>query len=298
MILLYGGSAFAQNRNLHPMSIPLDSTSECTRLHKQVDYLYQAQNFLPLYDTARHCIEMCANQPNIWRDFQGATFGCQYLSTDLHRYPVYQAWLKKVLYLNMDTNFYCADAYSILSTFTYFNDKRGYDQNGALAVLKFLLDSHRCLSWFQNPNPGQLWSKARYDQLKFWQDTVKNPTLTPLDTTLPSLEDLDLQILRGPQYAAVKNGFTPSSLTKIEYLIASQNPFNKETTLHFGLHDAEYMKIEVYDLLGNKIFSDSRLCSEGEAEWRIDGQTLPRGSLYVRLSIMGGEVKTVKLIHE
>ncbi len=278
----------------------LDS-SECAERAWATYNLSRGTEYQKTYDSSRFVIEYCATfnsfpPLHIWNFFTVASGGAQYLSNDNNRWPVYREWLKKVLYLNPDTNFYCADAEAILTTFQYFNAKRGVDDNGSLAVVKFLLDSNRCLSWLGDVNKH--WAETRYYQYQTWRDSVKDEKLTPLDTTLPSIDSLDLGILRGPQFAAVRNGFTPSSLTKIEYLIASENPFKEETTLRFGLADAEYMKIELYDLLGNTVYSDSKLCGEGGGEWRIDGKSLPKGALYVRLVTMGGEVKTVKLVHE
>ena len=293
-----------KGKGLEPLSantnMLLDST-ECGKLVWAMHSLDQGGDYQKMYDSGRYLIEHCSNrshysQFDIWDFFGGTSTGVQYLSNDPNRFPPFREWLKKVLYLNMDTNYYCSDVFAISQSFRYFNAERGYDVNGALAITKFLLDSHRCFSYWGDLN--KVWKESRLDQYQRWQDTVKDSLKTPLDTNLPSLEFLNLQILRGPQYAAVKNAFTPSTLTKIKYLNVSENPFKKETTLRFGLADAEYMKIEIFDLLGNKIYSDSKLFGEGDGEWKIDGKTFARGALYARLSTMGGEVKTVKLIHE
>ncbi|HYM20232.1 MAG TPA: hypothetical protein VEW28_04415 [Candidatus Kapabacteria bacterium] len=275
----------------------------CQHLQDQFRAIAQGNSYQEMYDSGQYNIEHCANAnivPEIWFDFGTVTTGCQYKSDDPNRWPPYREWLKKVLYLNKDTNYYCEDVQGILACFQHFNDQFGYDDNGALAVIKFLLDSHRCLSFVYMENLGQLWTNTRNLQYQHWKDTVRDQQATPFsqDTILPSLEDRNLQVLRGPQYQAVKDAFTPSNDKKILYLAASENPFTSETTLKFGLSDAEYIKIEIYDLLGNKLYSENKLSGEGANEWKLDGRALPHGSMYARLSTMGADVMTIKLVRE
>lgn len=282
--------------------VDVPDSAECDRIQWGVHNIAAGGNYQEMDDSARYAIEHCATQHlfiAIWRDFGIVSSGVQYKSTDPNRFPPFREWLKKVLYLNSDTNYYCQDVLAIMQSFQYFNAERGDDYNGVIAVAKFLIDSNRCTHLFSE-GYGKAWKDTRLQQHQKWQDTVKDSIKTPFsaDTTLPSLEDLNLQILRGPQYAAVKDAFTPSTGMKIKYFTVSENPFKTETTLHFGLADAEYMKMEIFDLLGNKVYSDSKLFGEGAEEWKIDGKALARGALYARLSTMGGEVKTVKLVHE
>jgi hypothetical protein len=294
----------AQVNNPKSAGVPLNDTldyNDCTQKADATFSLAQGNDNQKTYDSSRYMIDHCAqfnrlDGIGIWSFFGEATGGLQYISDDPNRWPPYRDWLKKVLYYNMDTDYYCADVEAILSSMQYFNAERGLDRNGSLAIIKFLRDSHLCLShYYMDP---QVWTQTRTDQYNTWRDTSHSGHINPLDTTLPTLEDLDLQILRGPQYAAVKNAFTPATNKKIEYFTISDNPFKEATTLRFGLSDAEYMKIEIYDVLGNKVYSDSQLFGEGNKEWIIAGKSLPEGVLYARLLTMGGEVKTVKLVHE
>ncbi|HET9136757.1 MAG TPA: hypothetical protein VFO76_08970, partial [Candidatus Kapabacteria bacterium] len=282
--------------NAHPqVQSPQDSTQDCAKLDNIVHSYSQGSNYQKMYDTAKYCIEHCPTFNGVWHDFTVSTTGCEYMGGDNTKWPVYREWLKKVLYLNMDSFYYCADVQALLSTFYYF-EGRGFDQNGALAVVKFLLDSGKCFGLM--PDLNENWKHTRLEQYNIWRDTVGDPRGKSPDTTLPSLEDLDLQILRGPQYAAVKNAFTPSTSKKILSLTASENPFTDETTLHFGLSDKEYMKLEVFDLLGEVVYSSGGLFTEGDGSLRIAGKGIPRGQLYARLSTMGGEVMTIKLVKE
>ncbi len=295
-------STKAKHTNPSPMSVPTNDTldySDCAQKAWATSLLSQGDDNQKTYDSSRFIIDHCYPYNRLEGIRLGSFFGeaggaLQYISNDPNRWPPFRDWLKKVLYYNLDSNYYCSDVDAILATMQYFNAERGYDRNGALAIVKFLADSHRC--------PGMIdsntWSITRSEQYTDWRDSSHSGHINPLDTTLPSLEGLDLQILRGPQFAAVKDAFTPSTKTKLEYFTVSENPFKEETTLRFGLADAEYMKIEIYDLLGNKVYSDSKLFGEGDEEWRIDGKLFERGTLYARLMAMNGEIKTVKLVHE
>jgi hypothetical protein len=277
------------------IEFPGDSVSECARLYAKVDALAGSGKYQQMYDSAKHIIDLCPTYQDVWRDFGVASSGCQYMSSDKHRWPPYRDWLKKVLYYNLDSAYYCSDVKGMLTSMQYF-EGRGLDQNGYLAILKFLIDSSKCLTFMANV--WEDWNSVRGEQKYIWSDSVVDPKATPLDTTLPTLEDLDLEILRGPQYAAVKNAFTPSTSKKILSLSASENPFTDETTLRFALSDKEYIKVELYDLLGKVVYSDGGLFTEGDGSLRIEGKGIPRGQLYARLSTMGGEVLTIALVKQ
>jgi hypothetical protein len=297
------GFGETQKHKNQPMSIAEDGitidSASCDKLQWDVHSIAQGNDYHKMYDSARIVIEHCYPYNlfiAVWRDFDVATTGCQYMSKDKARFATYLDWLKKVLYLNPDTFYYCSDVKAMFLAFNWFNDQRGYDINGGLAVMKFLMDSNKCLGII--PDLNKNWADARNEQYQFWKDTVGDWRGKSPDTTLPTLEDLDLEILRGPQYAAVKNAFTPSTSKKIVSLSASENPFTDETTLRFALSDKEYIKVELYDLLGKVVYSDGGLFTEGDGSLRIEGKGIPRGHLYARLSTMGGEVLTIALVKQ
>lgn len=303
-VSISGGNGFDEsNKHTNPIPLSLPSSAdsdECVALQMDVHGLAQGGSYQKLYDSARYAIEQCALVVGlpfaIWEDFGGATAGCQYKSDDNNRWPPYREWLKKVLYYSPDSIYYCEDVEAIYSTLQYFNAERGNDVNGMLAILQFMKDSSRCLSFFNHLEED--WAYLRHQQFVYWSDTVRNPlnTSKTQDTVLPSLEDLDLQILRGPQYAAVKNAFSPSnSAEKILSLQASENPFTDATTLIFRLANAEYMRVDLYDELGKPLYSDTHLYGEGTNEWLIPGGQLPHATIYARLSAMNGNVRTIKL---
>ncbi|MBS1903632.1 MAG: hypothetical protein JSS75_08020 [Bacteroidetes bacterium] len=302
VVLLLTSPIHAQDTNGQLLPGTAD-TLDCSALQMSVYALAQGDSYQKMYDTALFAIEHCATATGlphpIWIDFGAATSGCQYKSEDKGRWPPYREWLKKVLYYRSDSLYYCADVHAIYSSLQYFNADRGYDINGQLAILKFLKDSNRCLSIF-DPYDDILRAVLR-ERYQVYRDSVRDTVKTPYsqDTTVPSLEDLDLQILRGPQYRAVSDAFSASHAgPKITFLSADENPFDRQTTLRFGLVDAEYMRIDIYDPLGKHLYTDTRLCSEGNNRWMVSGQSLPHGTLYARVSTMSGDVRTVKLIRQ
>jgi len=218
------------------------------------------------------------------------------MSTKNERWIEYREWIKSVLYLNTtDPEYYCAAVDAILSTFNYIDPKRGHDINGALAVAKFIMDSHKCED--DNEDLGKRYANSRLQQYKLWQDTVKNPQLTPYDTTLPTLEELGLEILRGPEMA-VK--FTPNrSKTILGDLTVTNNPFDRITTLNLTLNQQAYIRFEVFDELGRIVIGDGSgsVLDRGKHQFIVDGGKLNQGLYYARISTLNGEVKTLKLRH-
>ncbi|MFI5265093.1 MAG: T9SS type A sorting domain-containing protein, partial [Candidatus Kapaibacterium sp.] len=80
---------------------------------------------------------------------------------------------------------------------------------------------------------------------------------------------------------------------------SNPNPFTADAKLRFELNRMSYVTIEVFDLLGNKVYGSAGQSYEaGRYEIVLDGKTLPHGTLYARISTGFGEVKTVKLIHQ
>ncbi|MDP4218871.1 MAG: hypothetical protein Q8896_00380 [Bacteroidota bacterium] len=74
------------------------------------------------------------------------------------------------------------------------------------------------------------------------------------------------------------------------------NPFGDETELQFSLSTGALLGLEIYDLLGHRLFSSSRLFEVGDHDWYIDGKDLPHGMLYAR--IWGKQdSRILKLVH-
>lgn len=269
-------------------------TSRCAHLYGLSEQYHDQFLYQKAYDTAREYINECAQLSTSWDMFQSLDGYNSARSDDYHRFDEYREWLKKVLYYNTDTLYYCADVTSILTTFSWFNDVRGRDTKGALAVDSFIVKSGKCpdlVAWMDTLGIPSTWNQAYTE----WLDTVDDPVKTPFDSTLPTLEDLGLGILRGQ--LAVREGKLPSHSFVIGSLIATENPFTNETALRFDLGDGAFLKLEIFDVLGKPVFSDAKFFSQGENKWLLEGKDIPRGELYARVSTLNGEVHTIKLRH-
>src|ERR1043165_1862720 len=96
------------------------------------------------YDFFQHYFESCAYLKSSWTYFLDIGVANSSRNQNNSRFQEFRDWLKKVLYYNPDTNYYCADVRQIIGTFAWFNDQRGKDNRGALAVAYFLVKENRC----------------------------------------------------------------------------------------------------------------------------------------------------------
>jgi hypothetical protein len=232
------------------------------------------------FDSLKIYVERCAaSDSQSFRVFNGLDGAVGTYTRDTMRYINYRTWLLSVLYLNPMSEYYCNCLSSIAGTFRFgkYNSTAS-----ALAVLDFIRHIKEC--W--NAGLDKEYSK---DSLDLHMSTT--------DTSIPTLEQLDLGILR--IHGAVGAGKSISSIY-LGSCISSPNPFLKETTLEFKLNRMAYTTIAVYDLLGRLVWGDGRGSSleAGKHVIYFDGKDLPHGTLYARISTGFGEVKTVKLIHE
>lgn len=270
------------------------SKEDCYNILNEGDALRASKSYQAAYDKYRSFFDTCAYLSNAWEFFSEVGSMNASRSGDYHRFEEYREWLKKVLYYNLDTNYYCADAFEILSTFRWFNDQRGNDWRGMLAVDSFLLKSGKCPKSAHYLDslviPGN-W----HGLYQAWVDSVKDPSLTPFDSTLPSLEDLDLGILRG-QPKDVKKYFDSKYGEILSNIIATVNPFSSETKIDFRCREASAIHFEVYDILGRKVYDGGRkVYDEGENRITLPGKDLPHGELFGRFSASDGTIKTIKL---
>ncbi|MEP7234855.1 MAG: hypothetical protein ABI778_06125 [Ignavibacteriota bacterium] len=284
------------NGNPPTLAFQNDSSFEhCSEIIHEGDGFRQNKSYQAAYDKYRSFFDTCAYLNVAWEVFTSVGSMNASRSSDLHRGEEYREWLKKVLYYNLDTNYYCADLGEIQHTFGWFNDQRGDDFKGFLTFEKWVIDSSKCrrmadyLSTFVKAS----WDGA-YER---WADTVVNPTLSPFDSTLPSLDDLDLGILRGKP-ADVKKFFDSKYGPVFSNLIALENPFSSETKIDFTCREAVAIHFEVFDILGKKVFDGgNKIYDEGENQIVLPGALLPHGELFGRFSAADGTVKTIKLQH-
>lgn len=243
------------------------------------------------YDSLRAYVELCAASDN---DFSYRTFSRTdndvqgYDPTDTTRYDTYRDWLLSVLYLNTtNLSYYCNCVQSMAGTFGY---GKYHIPNASLAVLNYLITSAPCHD---------------SSQLTFYNQGVKlrhrlwllGDTTIPEDTILPPLDSIGLGILLHHSGVSPTGLISEGSLTNA---IGNPNPFTKETELNFSLNRMTYVTVEIFDPLGRMVWGDGkgRSLDAGAHTIRIDGSTLPTGTLYARISTGFGEVKTVKLVHQ
>jgi len=294
------GGEFESDKNLSEAGklqpLATGDTDFCYGLLSTAQGYKVIKQYRTAYDTLKAFIEHCAYINGMGATgFPQLTGAVSQIPEGTAKWLEYREWLKSVLWLNPnDPGYYCAASYAILSTFNYFDPKRGYDKNGALAVAKFLIDNNKC-------GPEDIEDlKARYDytrkeQYKLWLDTTKNKELTPFDSTLPTLEELGLEVLRGPQstvrYSAGKASTVFGDLT------ASNNPFSRETVVNLDLNQVAYVRFEIFDELGRVVQGDGtgKVLPVGKHQFRIAADDLAKGIYYARVSTLNGEVKTLKL---
>ena len=168
--------------------------------------------------------------------------------------------------------------------------------NRSLAVLKWLIDHSDCdTTMFKRE-----YDEGRASQLETWH---ADTTIGHLDTTLPplsSLGGLDTLLAKHALFQNQKGIVYSSDL--ITAAIATPNPTNTGPVLTFGMAQNAYVRIELYDLLGNVAARDGRstqfeqYMSAGNHSVPIDMSALPAGTYYARIVTAYGETRTVKIV--
>ncbi len=288
--------------NPHTLSIEKDTVPICASLPTLALGIYNAGQKQQAYDTSRYYIEHCFMEDGSAGEFDNTSNYNQNRSDNHARYSEYREWLKSVLYLNSpDPNWYCSCANAFLHSLNWIPGRApSYtDYNAGLALLTFLIQENHCPGWLHD---WQYDSAAMVlDRAIAYHDTLPaDPKAHPMDTTLPSLEDLGLGILRGKPNGVVVNGATGTPRLAIGDLHASQNPFRKETEVWFEMESSVYLTIQVFDQLGMVRQGDGRgtVYSPGRHSFTVDGTHLAPGTYYARIASPTGDVRTVKLVKE
>ena len=293
LMILWAGTLSAQGL---PVA-DLVTDSSCGYLLYLGTGLSQSGNYDSSLKILESYIQTCAMQNTSWTAFHWVGNDMYNLDKSQSHYIEYREWLKSVLYLDTGTQYYCSDANEIIGTLQWFNDSLGWDDNGMCAIIKYIIQSNKC------PDLDSiLWSHYvadRKGQYQHWQDTVRvDTTIYKLDTTLPTLEDLGLGILRGPQNSVV----SPKDFGQLSAIVlhSSENPFKSETEIWYDLKESRLIRFGIYDQLGREYTSHSlsKLQHPGRQTITIDGADLPSGIYYARVSAFDGEVRTLKIVKE
>jgi hypothetical protein len=287
---------FAQEQRPIDVSITTFDTDSCAWLQDRGRRNYNGGLYKIAADTLKIFIERCYDKPDAWREFDVIGVSVAGGSDDPNRFYELLDWLKSVLYLNTtDSNYYCGDVNTIFHNFQYLPERGEGDYLGCLTIMKYVRESGRCPMWDNyNQRYDELYRFYMDETVKRWQDSVKDSIATPIDTTLPSLEDLGLGLLRG------QNGVTSAlPVSRLGELIATRNPFTDILELKYRLDKSAMVRIDVYDLLGRTVYSEGQgYKAEGEHVLSLQPEGWASGSYYVRLSSPSGEVKTVKVVKE
>lgn len=281
------------------MAIPSDLFNDCLQQYYRGSGLAQSTGHRKAgYDTLKRFVETCAPEGKVttWDAFPNMDGAIQYMGGPMTRYLEYRDWLKTVLYLDqIHPEYYCAAARSIV--FTFIRDG-SYTHNlpAQLAIFQYLLESGKCLSdsaiWRRGYDEG------RAEQYKRWVDTTTVDTnLVKMDTTLPTLEELGLEILRGPLAVDERGDNASQALLDVRALV---NPFSSSTEIEYTLGRSAQVEISLFNALGRVVWSKPFGGVEDATKHRIgvSGAELSSGVYFVRVSTLTGEVKTVQLIKE
>ncbi|HET9135808.1 MAG TPA: hypothetical protein VFO76_04160, partial [Candidatus Kapabacteria bacterium] len=115
--------------------------------HKGVGYNSSFQ-YQKEYDTLKAYVEQCPLDKNSFRAFGSTTNASNGLYNNGDTiWAQYRDWLKKVLYNNPDSLYYCSDLLEYAGSFE-FKDELGNTPNlkTALSIMRFLADSSHCSS--------------------------------------------------------------------------------------------------------------------------------------------------------
>jgi hypothetical protein len=269
------------------------------------------------YDTLRLFMEQCpfyhGGQYNgavdSWDEFTdigGAV--TQWQAGGAGRWPDFLTWLKKVLYLNPDSIWYCDDVSTMLTALQ--NDEAAQE-----AATKYVVESGKCpamefanLFKYESINRHQLWLDSLRKQFDsaagtdfYWPDSIGIDTLAhPYDSTIPSLYAEDLQILMGPQYADVQQAHvsSPQALLSAQLL---ENPMKSEIDISFDMGRTALVTMQLSDVLGRTVpltYAKYQLAQPGQHDASIPAPNLPPGTYYLRITTDVGDAVTLKVVKE
>jgi hypothetical protein len=279
------------------LEIKSDSVTECNKLWITVEddsYLHDPVSRQNTYDTAKLFIEHCHNDPRahfVFLDITSSVGG-----GDATVRATTLAWLESVLYLNtQDPEYFCQCVQAIAGELPLPNDTSpGYlsrETNIGLSVYQWLIQNTAC----DTPGIRQVYDGARGQQYSQWQN---NPHAYTLDTTLPPLSTWGLDTLFAKHFLYLQTKSGPSIITS---LTAYPNPTPSGVTLQWGMAQDAYVRVELFDLLGNAISlpqAGEEYATKGNHSIPIDVQSLASGTYYARVTTAYGEVETVKILKE
>ncbi|HZK76071.1 MAG TPA: T9SS type A sorting domain-containing protein [Candidatus Kapabacteria bacterium] len=297
----WGGGGTAKSSQKTTLSVLNDSSAACSQMYFSGYLASKSGEWQQAFDSLTHFIETCPNNPHSPSAFSQITTAVARLyGPDGGTYRgTYLEWLESVLYLNTtNPEYFCADVEEMVSTLPLTHDTAaGHESrwtNIGLSLLRWLIQNTPC----DSPELAQEYDDSRQTQREQW---ANDPSAYKLDTTLFALDSIQpgLQELldRHFLYLDVSERQGPAILSNAT---ASPNPTSTGTIISFGISKEAYVKIEVFDLLGNRVSSAGfeSLFEPGNKAVPISLQGLPSGTYFARILTAYGEVQTVKLVKE
>lgn len=296
-VVVFGQASMSRNNN-SPTILDL-SEERCWDLESKGNGYEHNGQYKKGYDTLRYFIEQCPYYPYAHTNFSNITSAVYELVAYKQESSVnYREWLKSVLYLNPDSGYYCSDAIEIAVSYLFKDDSSIVYGDESATVFQFLADSSPC-KYVRDDLLRMQKNLARNQQYKHWKDTVTDSLKTPFNPGFTTLEALNLTILRG-----FKNGVSiditkPFQRNPISEAIVIPNPIKDEMELRYKLTEGALVKVEIYDALGKQMYSMAQgYKPKGDNLQHFDTRTWSSGSYYLRMTTLGGEVKTVKVVKE
>jgi hypothetical protein len=264
-------------------SSPLEKTP-CQLLYNKGFSYHANAMWQETYDTLKHYVETCPDHANSHSAFVEMTSAVQYNSAlDSNRYLMFREWLMSVvMYPSENPRYFCSAVWAIASTYE--------TTNKVLAILQYMIEETEC----DNESVRDYYTQSRKTQYEQWLQT--DTSLNKLDTTLPSLEELGLELLR--QHSDVKSEFV--GIATVRSMTAAPNPSSGLVTLSIDLSMSSRISVEVYDVLGKVVatLASDSFSESGPHELTADLRNLSSGQYFVRLSTSRGEIRTLNLINE
>jgi hypothetical protein len=278
----------------------------CSQFQDRAQSYLDDLHFRKGYDSLRAYIEKCPFDEFAPGSFGLVTNGAHgvFNEGDKTIWDSCRTWLKKVLYLNPDSGYYCADLREYAFTYAYGSPiGKAYpgEYRTTLAILTYLADSSHCkyikYDILGDPASGSP-NGVLYNYRKHWQDTVKDSIKTPFDSTLPPLDSIGMGWLRGFQRAVKSSAYTTYS-NAIGELRAVKNPFTNELELELTTTKPTVAKLELYDALGRMLWSEPQGYLEPMSHrFKIAASEWSGGTYSARVTTLQGEVKTCKVVKE
>jgi|GEM_PF-3530798 len=297
-----GGGELSKRDGVHSASSQADTLSsyQCDYLSNRETLIRDGGDYQKAYDTAKLYLTLCYNQHYSEGMFSNASADVDaiahaYNAGDTTVYDIFREWLKSVLYLRMDSSWYCADVFEIVHTFMHYPG-HGHYLNAMEAITRYILENNRCDSeWSGLFKEGIHWPSAIQD---WWSDTVRDSLTEPRpDTTVPSIDSIGLSILSGPQAGVEPSPIAPGQ-SQFSGLYVTENPFTNTTAIKFTLADYGLVTFQLFDVLGHAVTTNGigQVLYPGAHEFDIDGSKLAPGNYIARVAFHDGDVQSIMVV--